>query len=265
MATPPKTQPTYWSQDPAIKAVAAAPATAIAIDAAWPAPQRAIAGVFNRLGGLMQALAGRIGTDPAVMLAVWYVESSGRAHTPGKAVIRFENHLFFDQWGKQNDPVFSNHFRFGGHAGQPGARWENHEFRGVVAQPFAPVHKNQQSESLALMLARSLGGDSPALCSISIGGPQIVIGNFRWLGYATPLAMYNAFQADESAHVTGFVDFCAHKPAPSAGDLISNMKSEDWASFAHYYNGAGNVAIYGKRLSDAFTTASSLLAGTGPT
>jgi CO/xanthine dehydrogenase Mo-binding subunit len=54
-----------------------------------------MAQTFNAISGLVNTLAQRLGIDPVAVLAVWYVESGGRAFTPGKPVLRFENHKFF--------------------------------------------------------------------------------------------------------------------------------------------------------------------------
>jgi len=54
-----------------------------------------MAQTFNAIGGLVNTLGQRLGIDPVAVLGVWYVESGGRAFTPGKPVLRFENHKFF--------------------------------------------------------------------------------------------------------------------------------------------------------------------------
>lgn len=51
----------------------------------------------------------RLRVEPAAVLAVWRVESGGRTHVPGKAIIRFENDLLFRLWGQENPAPYDNH------------------------------------------------------------------------------------------------------------------------------------------------------------
>jgi hypothetical protein len=219
---------------------------------------RALARTYNRLGGLMSALASQLSVEIPAILAVWYVESGGRLHTPGRAVIRFENHLFFRLWGSAHSDVYDRHFRHGGRNGVAGKAWQNHHFRESPAQPFEKCHKGQSHEYRVLDFARSLD-DEAALKSISIGGPQILINNYRILGYATPLAMYEAFQNSERYHVLGFVDFCARRF--KAGRMFKALREHDWRTFARGYNGAGQVEAYAAKLLKAYNTAKEILGG----
>ena len=47
------------------------------------ATARALAQTYNRIGGLTGVVAAELGLGPAAVLAVWQVESGGRAYTPG--------------------------------------------------------------------------------------------------------------------------------------------------------------------------------------
>ena len=69
------------------------------------------------------------------------------------------------------------------------------------------------------------------------------------IGYTSARAMYDAFQASERAHVAGFFDFCQYK-LPGRR-LIGFLRAQDWRNVARYYNGAGQVARYSTRISDA--------------
>jgi hypothetical protein len=191
-------------------------------------------------------------------LAVWQVESGGRRHVPNRAVIRFENHLLYRRWGKHHQEAYDRHFRHGGHRGRPGRPWENHEFRERDAEPFRSVHLDQESEYRALALARRLAGEATALLSISIGGPQILVANYRLIGYSSPREMYDAFQSGERAQVLGFFDFCRHRPAPQPGDLLAYLRDRRWAEFARYYNGPGQVERYSGRIRNAYEHARQL-------
>jgi hypothetical protein len=221
-----------------------------------------LAATYNRLGGLMSVLARQMGVDVASVLAVWQIESGGRVHVPGSAVIRFENHLFYRLWGRANEDTYNRHFRHGGHAGLPGKSYQNHRFREDPSGEWLPQHGEdgggQSTEYRVLALARRLAGDGAAIQCISMGGPQILGSNYRGLGYASPRQMYDAFQASEHSHVLGFFDFCRQTAAPSRGALIGYLRDQRWQDFARYYNGPGQVERYGGLLQAAYTQAKRL-------
>lgn len=221
--------------------------------------QRSIAGVYNRLGGLLHALAERTGIDVAGMTAVWLVESSGLPFTPKRAIVRLEVHQLYETWGKRNRNVFDSHFRFGGHNGQGGNPWENQEYRTQDTGVFHAVHHNQSSEYAALTLAQIIAGDEIAFSCSSIGGCQLMMNSFRMLGYESAKQMYEAFQKTETAHVLTFADFCSTKPAPKPGDLLHYLQARDWNNFARFYNGAGQVPVYAAKLKAAYESAAELL------
>lgn len=254
----------FLKDSPRLLGAPLAPGAPIPVDAGWPRDRQALARTYNRLGGLMRTVAAELGFDTAGVLAVWRVESGGREHTVGRAVIRFENHYLWDRWGKGNPALFDQHFRYGGRGGVPGKRWEGHQFRESPSGAWESVHTGKQaSEYRALDLAIRLAGDHAALQCISLGGPQIMGAHYRDIGYATPRAMYDAFQASERAHVLGFFDFCRTKPAPKRGDLIRYLQQKNWREFARYYNGAGQVDTYGGLIGRAYAEASRLPIGSG--
>ncbi len=236
-----------------------APSNPVTILTSWNPQRRALAATYNRLGGLMRAVGRETVVEPRAALAVWFVESSGREHTPGQAVLHFECNVFYQLWGQENEAAYSRHFRHGGYAGQPGASWQNHEFREDYTAAFAPLHASQTSEYEALTLATALAGEEAALKSASIGGCQIVMRNCEMIGYASAREMYDAFQASERAHVLGFFDFCARQPAPKPGDLIRHLAARKWSETARYYNGPGKAAAYARLLGDAYVQSVAIL------
>ncbi len=249
----------YYRDAVQLVRVALAASDPVAIDDSWSQTQKALAKVFNRLGGLITALACETRVHPAGVMAVWRVESGGRVHTPNKAIIRFENHLLYKRWGKDNQKKFDQHFCFGGRNGVPGSSWKNHAFRANTEEEFRSFHGKQALEYQVLDLACQLAGENTALKCISMGGPQILGAHYRRLGYATPVEMFQAFQADERAHVLGFFDFC--EGADKRGDLISKLRRKDWTGFACGYNGKGKADLYGDRIKDAFAAGKRILKG----
>jgi hypothetical protein len=130
------------------------------------------------------------------------------------------------------------------HDGVPGKPWQNHRFRASAAEPFRPFHGDQAREYAVLDFARDLGV-TPALLSISIGGPQILVSNYHRLGYDAPQEMYDAFERDERFHVLGFMDFCG-------ASLLGKLRAQDWVVFAAGYNGEANADAYGEKLHDTY-------------
>lgn len=87
-----------------------------------------------------------------------------------------------------------------------------------------------------------------------------MVANYRLIGYSSPRAMYDAFQASERAHVLGFFDFCKQKKAPKKGDLINHLREHKWPEFAKYYNGLGQYEKYGGRIRNSYSHAKQILA-----
>jgi hypothetical protein len=215
-----------------------------------------MAQTFNAIGGLVNTLGQRLGIDPVAVLAVWYVESGGRAFTPGKPVLRFENHKFFKYWGVDHEAEFDKHFQFGGHAGVPGSSSKNHKFRDRPSDQWRPVHitgpDSQEREYEVFALGERLGGREAASLSSSFGGPQIMGFNHAVCGYSSAVALADAFGVDQRWQVLGFFDFCR------SNSLIDEIQNRSWVAFGDKYNGDG--AVYGPKLKAAFDTKPALLA-----
>ena len=62
--------------------------------------------------------------------------------------------------------------------------------------------------------------------------------------------MYDAFQADERAHLLGFFDYCQRHG--KRGSLISRLRAKDWTGFATGYNGPGQAERYGRWIGTAY-------------
>lgn len=249
----------YFRNEPSVASVPLAPSTPIEIDAGWSGNKKALARAYNRLGNLMRALTKVTGVSLPAVLAVWKIESSGAAHEPGQAIIRFENHLFYNRWGKDNLATFDAHFQFGTHAGIDGKAWENHRWRPSAAESWRTFHGTQAKEYEVLAFARSLA-DAPGLRSISIGGPQILVSHSRMIGYESPLGMLDAFQADERFHVLGFFDYCQYAAGhlDRRRELLRHMRALRWVDFARGYNGKGQAQSYGNALAEAYAEAQTL-------
>lgn len=224
-------------------ALAPAEEEKITITAALNSLQRKIALTWNRLGGRFQELAAELSIDPGSAVAVWQVESRGQPFGPdGRLTVRFENHIFYDYWGKYHPEHFAQHFSF-----NPHRRWIEHRWRRAVNQPWETFHGNQQSEWEVLEFARGLD-DAAACTSISMGGPQIMGFHYRLLGCAAAPEMLALFASGEEHQVRGFFEFVRRKQADQC------LRNADFVGFARIYNGSGQAANYGRLIAQAYET-----------
>jgi hypothetical protein len=203
-----------------------------------PGAQR-LANTWNRYGGLLTVLADKLGIDPAVAVAVLLVESGGAGFANGRMIIRFENHLFYEEWGKAHADRFFQHFSFGKPV------WEGHTWRPSTQHPFQSFHGNQDAEWQVLTFAAGLD-DTAAKRSISMGAPQILGRNHERIGYPTVQAMFNAFSSDERAHILGLFDFIRTDAA-----LVQALRSGNYVAFASGYNGTGQAQYYANLINES--------------
>jgi hypothetical protein len=209
--------------------------------------ERLAANTWNRYGGLLEALAADLRIEPGIAVAVLAIESGGRGFAAdGRMIIRFENHLFQRQWGRQNPEVFNRHFSF-----NPEKQWLDHKWRQFTNQPFREFHGTQDGEWAVFSFARSLD-DTAAKLSISMGGPQIVGFNHAALGYESVHQMFDAFSADERNQIVGFFDF-VQGPSRDSRRVLA-LQAGDFTTFASMYNGPGQAAKYGSLMQGLFDT-----------
>lgn len=233
-------------------------ATGTASDASFPPPAeqvlmpppsagaaaQVVAQTWNRYGGLVAGEANRLGIDPAAAVAVLATESHGEPFADGRMTIRFENHLFFQFWGKDHEAQFSQHFAF-----DPARPWGGHTWRPSPDQPMQPCHRSNAQEWEVLEFARRLD-DTAALKSISMGAAQIMGFNHAAVGYATPQAMFAAFEHDAGAQLRALFRFV------EVNGLTDALRQADYRRFAQVYNGPGQPDHYAGLIRDyaaAFT------------
>lgn len=204
-----------------------------------------VARTWNRFGGLLTELSNRLRIDPGVAVAVLVAESGGSGFSAdGRMVIRFENHIFNNLWGKQNPAVFARHFRF-----DSPRTWQGHQWRPTADSPWRSFHGNQNREWEVFTFAVGLD-DTAAKKSISMGGPQIMGFNFSALGYESVQQMFTAFSASEAHQIIGFFNF-VQGPATDARRMLA-LQRLDFDSFAALYNGPGQAALYGEIIRNLF-------------
>jgi hypothetical protein len=204
-----------------------------------PSPEvsRAVLRTWIRFKNLLTEQAGQLNIDPAVAVAVLVTESGGRAFdsATGRMIIRFENHQFFEYWGKHHVEQFNRHFDFNR---SPGNSWKNHQWRRDPNGEWLPCHPGPQAREWEVFeFARQLNEDA-AIRSISMGAPQIMGFNHSTLGYSSPRTMFDAFQQSEEAQIDGLFRFIKGQR------LDEHLRAGDFLAFARRYNGPGQADYY---------------------
>lgn len=250
----------FIKDDPRFQNVGMAPSVPVAIESGWSSSKKLTASTYNRLGGLLKAISDALGLEVAAAIAVWRVESGGKAHTPNQAIIRFENHHFWNFWGKNNAAQFDKSFTFGGHGTTTGKSYQGHKVSKDGGTTWSDFHGDQTKEYDVLNYASTFDKEA-ARKSISIGGCQIMISNHAICGYKTASEMYDAFQASEKSHVLGFFDFCKFCSGWHSGNdtMFNFAKAKDWVAFASKYNGPSNKDTYGALIETAYNEAKDVL------
>lgn len=212
----------------------------ISVDPGAPWLERLVAGAWNRTGGLLKSLAPRYGIDPAVAVAVLAVESGARGFGPdGRMIIRFENHIFWNYWGKKNRDLFDRHFRF-----HPGTPWLGHEFRKKSSgNGWIEMHVRSQDVEWMVYENAARFNRTAARMSISMGGPQIMGFNYRSIGFSSVHEMFDAFSESEREQILGFFNFVQGSSQPSS--RLRALREKDFQEFARLYNGPGQAQKYG--------------------
>ncbi len=208
--------------------------------------QKTVARAWNLQGGLLAALCNLTEIVEGAAVSVLCVESGGKGFgSDNRMIIRFENHIFWGQWGKNHPEEFNAHFRYSSQ--KP---WQNHAFRLNLHDPWIPFHGKQNLEWLVFDFARRL--DEPAaMRSISMGGPQIMGFNHSRIGYDSARSMFDAFQSDIRYQILGLFDFI--KGPGVTSPIVEALQRNNFESFASFYNGPGQAARYGHLIGSYFT------------
>lgn len=203
--------------------------------------EQAVANAWNRFGALIQPLGATLEIDPAIAVAVVAIESGGRAFAEdGRMLIRFENHIFFEEWGKLDPERFAQFFRF--KLDEP---WQEHQWRPAPDQAWRDFHGDPAAEWEVFTFARNNLNAPAAFRSISMGLPQIMGFNHEKVGYGSAQAMFEAFSESVHAQVLGFFDFVNAEPA-----RLEALRGGDFMGFAAGYNGSGQAPLYAALIQD---------------
>ena len=221
---------------------------------------RLVAKIWNRYGGLLEPLSVALKIKPGTAVAVLAIESGGQAFADdGRMIIRFENHIFFQYWGRNHMTDFAQRFRF-----NPSQSWTGHQWRPNTNQNWIECHTSQASEWDVLNFASTLD-QTAARMSISMGAPQIMGFNAGVIGYASADDMFVAFSSSERDQIIGFFDFIVGV-LPNGG-AVTSLQKLDYKAFATTYNGSGQADYYAglmKTATDSFTILKSTMKPTTP-
>ena len=196
---------------------------------------------WNNYGGLLAVLAAQLGVHPAGAVAVLMAESGGAGMRDGRMVIRFENHVFYRKWGKlsaENKTRFAAHFVY-----SKTKVWKGHAWREDPTGPWSSFHGTQDREYDVLSFARFLD-DEAALLSISMGAPQMMGFNHNAVGHTSARSMFDEWSKGEEPQIRGMFSFIEGN-----SKRLRALQSEDWVTFAKYYNGSGQAEHYGSKIS----------------
>jgi N-acetylmuramidase len=193
--------------------------------------------IWNQYGGLLQALSTALGVDPGIAVGALASESGGSGFGPdGRLLIRFENHVFYEHWGRANEAKFRDHFAFA-----PVHQWTEHCWRPSATEAWRQCHGSQAVEWDVFSFARGLD-ENAALASLSMGLTQVMGFNHASVGYRTVGEMFAAFSGNARYQIIAFFDFVRSQGG------VPHLRNRDYAAFARMYNGAANVSVYEPRV-----------------
>jgi hypothetical protein len=204
-------------------------------DADWDT--KAVVNSWNRYGALVTTLAGQLGMDPAIAIAIIATESAGAGlGDDGRLIIRFEVHQFLAYCNDQTRPVAGQHFRFDGSKTYQDPLQQM--WRRDPNGEWQPVHVGGQAGQWAVLdFARQIDPFAALMC-ISMGAPQVMGFNYELLGYRSAQAMFDDFQRSEHTQIASLFRFI------EARGLVDAVRNREFRALAAAYNGEGQVDLY---------------------
>jgi hypothetical protein len=235
-----------WQQeDLAAVSLALPSAQRIDLASAKNSIERRVARTWNRYSYLLIQVADLLGLELGVATAVLAAQANRRGIARnGRLVIRFENHIFYEEWGQQNEEAFRQHFRFG--AGRP---WTKHQWRPHPDDDWRDCHRNQQAEWEVFDFACTLD-ETAAKLSVGQGLAQMMGFNYASIGYESVGHMFDALSSSERYQVLAIFDLIA---GPSASSRqLEALQDQDLLAFAGLHYGSRRAARVGSRIHRLF-------------
>jgi hypothetical protein len=191
----------------------------------------------NSTKKLVNELAQQLGVEPAVLFAVIEVESAGtimwNVNGKQRPAIRFEGHYF--------------------HKRLKGAQLQAAVAAGL-ANPKAGAVANPRSYSAryALLERAKDINEAVALESTSWGLGQVMGANWKRLGYGSVNQLVKEAESGAEGQIKLMVEYIEDF------GLVPSLKSKDWESFAHGYNGPAHAkGNYAGKMATAYARYSS--------
>lgn len=186
--------------------------------------------------------AGELGLPPAVLKAVYKVESNGRGFVDGIPKTLFEGHVF---WARLKIHGFDPQRLASGNRDILYPQWTRAHYGNAV--------KERDRLARACLIHRSA-----ALESASWGLFQIMGYHWEDLDYTDADHYVSCMQLHEREHLEAFSKFIQFKTFKKAS-LVQLLKNLNWADFAYAYNGSGYRAnAYDDKLEAAYNTFNNL-------
>jgi hypothetical protein len=200
-----------------------------------------MASIYNARGKYLKEQAAKLGAHPSDLAAVLLAESRGQGFDMnGNPITRFENHVFFRNWGSKNKSKYDQHFTF-----DPTVKYKGHTFRKSESDEFGTFHLNNAKEMEVLAFARRLD-DTAALLSASYGAAQVMGFNHAKIGFRDVQSMHKAFQSGIRPQLDGMIAYIKNTKL-----CMEGLRERDYVKFARGYNGAGKESQYAPKIKDA--------------
>ncbi len=210
----------------------------IDLSAAKTGVERRVARIWNRYSYLLMHVADSLAIDLGVATAVLAAQAERRGLARnGRLILRFENHVFYDLWGQQNEELFRQHFKFD--AARP---WLKHQWRPSAEDPWRDCHDTLEAEWDAFEFACSLDKTAAKLSS-ALGLARIMGFNYAALDYESVGQMFDAFSSSERYQIFGVFDFIAGPSAESR--QLQKLRDQDLYAFAALHYGHRQATRYG--------------------
>jgi len=219
-----------------------------------PIPEKGLSGmalamarIHNRYGLFLWTKTRELGIGVETAAAVLKMETAGEASSTEdnerKPEIRFESHLFYDQYtnkgaNKERANIFHRHFRFNAENREDGHFW-----RCGLGGAWIAYHRSQQNEYEVFKFALSLGDGVAAYYAISEGRDEI---REYLAGYTTARKMVTGFAGGSLAQLDGFFTVIAKDPAK-----INALKKRDLLTFSRLHGNKGSAAAYQVKITAA--------------
>ena len=204
---------------------------------------RVMANIYNIRGQSIEERARNLGVPTHAAAGIMKVESGGATFSQAtdKTIIRFENHVFWHEWGRFHPTDFNLHFDFN----HTGDKFKGHRFRELPTGSWEVCHQNQEQEWRIMEFAALLSNMESAYRSASWGAGQIMGFNAGRVGYASAVDMANEFNRAERPQVTGIFEFIR------ANGLAPAVVRGDYLTVASRYNGTGQAHTYASLIQNA--------------